>query len=327
MTARTIKRMPGSRELIAGHGKDTMETTLVIMAAGMGSRFGSGIKQLAEVGPGGEIIMDYSIYAAKEAGFDNVVFIIRRDIEEAFRLAIGDRIEKYIPVKYVYQELENLPEGYSVPEGRGKPWGTGHAILSCLGKIDNPFLVINADDYYGKEAFRALHEYLVNLPEDSRGQYCMAGFVLGNTLSDNGKVTRGACVVEDGLLTGVEEMFDLRREGDVVVGRKEDGTPVEISPESTVSMNFWGFTPDFLPELEGYFKDFLDKEASVNPLKSEFLLPSIVGSMIEEGRAKVAVLPTNDRWFGVTYAEDKPVFMKCIRGLIAAGVYPEATFR
>ena len=296
------------------------------MAAGMGSRFGGGIKQLAEVGPSGEIIMDYSIYAAKEAGFDKVVFIIRRDIEEAFRKAIGDRIEKYIPVTYVYQELENLPEGYSVPEGRGKPWGTGHAILSCLGKINDPFLVINADDYYGKEAFRASHDYLVGLPADSKGRYCMAGFVLGNTLSDNGKVTRGACIVEDGYLTGVEERFDLRREGDVVVGRKEDGTPVEISPDSTVSMNFWGFTPDFLLQLERYFKAFLDNEAAANPLKSEFLLPNVVGSMISEGCAKVAVLPTGDRWFGVTYAEDKPIFMKCIRELIDAGVYPEATF-
>ena len=304
-----------------------METALVIMAAGMGSRFGGGIKQLAEVGPSGEIIMDYSIYAAKEAGFDKVVFIIRRDIEEAFRKAIGDRIEQYIPVTYVYQELDNIPEGYSVPEGRGKPWGTGHAILSCLGVIKDPFLVINADDYYGKEAFRASHDYLVSLPADSEGQYCMAGFVLGNTLSDNGKVTRGACVVKDGCLTGVEEMFDLSREGDVVAGRKEDGTPVELDPNSTVSMNFWGFTPDFLPRLESYFKAFLDNEASENPLKSEFLLPSVVGSMIDEGIAKVAVLPTADRWFGVTYAEDKPVFMKCIRELIAAGVYPESTFR
>ena len=304
-----------------------METALVIMAAGMGSRFGGGIKQLAEVGPSGEIIMDYSIYAAKEAGFDKVVFIIRRDIEEAFRKAIGDRIEKYIPVTYVYQELDNIPEGYSVPEGRGKPWGTGHAILSCLGVVKDPFLVINADDYYGKEAFRASHDYLVSLPADSEGQYCMAGFVLGNTLSDNGKVTRGACVVEDGCLTGGEEMFDLSREGDVVAGRKEDGTPVELDPNSTVSMNFWGFTPDFLPKLQSYFRDFLDNEASVNPLKSEFLLPGVVGSMIDEGHAKVAVLPTADRWFGVTYAEDKPVFMKCIRELIAAGVYPESTFR
>ena len=309
------------------HGKESMETTLVVMAAGMGSRYGAGIKQLAEVGPSGEIIMDYSIYAAKEAGFDKVVFIIRRDIEEAFRIAIGNRIERYIPVQYVYQELDNIPEGYSIPEGRGKPWGTGHAILSCIGQINEPFLVINADDYYGKEAYRAAHDYLVSLPEGSTQQYCMAGFILGNTLSDNGKVTRGACVVEDGTLTGIEEMFELHREGDSVVGRRGDGTPAEISPDSTVSMNFWGFTPDFLPQLESYFKRFLDTEAVDNPLKSEFLLPTIVGSMIKEGRAKVAVLPTADHWFGVTYAEDKPVFMKCIRELIDAGEYPESTFR
>ena len=203
-----------------------MKTTLVVMAAGMGSRFGGGIKQLAEVGPSGEIIMDYSIYAAKEAGFDKVVFIIRRDIEEAFRRAIGDRIEKYIDVEYEYQELSNLPEGYEVPDGRGKPWGTGHAILSCIGTVKEPFLVINADDYYGKEAFRALHDYLAELPAGSAAQYCMAGFILGNTLSANGKVTRGVCKVEDGTLASVEEMFDLRAEGDVVVGRRADGSLV-----------------------------------------------------------------------------------------------------
>jgi len=304
-----------------------MKTALVIMAAGMGSRFGSGIKQLAEVGPSGEIIMDYSIYAAKEAGFDRVVFIIRRDIEDAFRRAIGDRIEKYIPVTYVYQELSAIPEGYSVPEGRGKPWGTGHAILSCLGVINEPFLVINADDYYGKESFRVVHDYLASLPEGSKAQYCMAGFVLGNTLSDNGKVTRGACRVEDGRLAEVEEMFDLRREGDVVLGRKEDGTPMTFDPTVQVSMNFWGFTPDFLPQLEGYFREFLDTEAKANPLKSEFLLPNVVGTMIKQGKAGVAVLPTSDKWFGVTYAEDKEIFMRCIRERIAAGEYPEATFR
>lgn len=297
------------------------------MAAGMGSRFGSGIKQLAEVGPSGEIIMDYSIYAAKEAGFDKVVFIIRRDIEEAFRRAIGDRIEKYIPVTYVYQELSDIPEGYSVPDGRGKPWGTGHAILSCLGVINEPFLVINADDYYGKESFRVVHDYLASLPAGSKAQYCMAGFVLGNTLSDNGKVTRGACRVEDGRLAEVEEMFDLRREGDVVLGRKEDGTPMTFDPTVQVSMNFWGFTPDFLPQLEGYFREFLDTEAKANPLKSEFLLPNVVGTMIKQGKAEVAVLPTSDKWFGVTYAEDKEIFMRCIRERIAAGEYPEATFR
>ncbi len=304
-----------------------MKTTLVVMAAGMGSRFGGGIKQLAEVGPSGEIIMDYSIYAAKEAGFDKVVFIIRRDIEEAFRRAIGDRIEKYIDVEYVYQELSNLPEGYEVPDGRGKPWGTGHAILSCIGTVKEPFLVINADDYYGKEAFRALHDYLAELPAGSAAQYCMAGFILGNTLSANGKVTRGVCKVEDGTLASVEEMFDLRAEGDVVVGRRADGTPMTFSPDAKVSMNFWGFTPDFLTALNGYFLKFLDTDAKADPLKSEFLLPSVVGSMIADGSARVAVLPTSDRWFGVTYAEDKANFMQCIRERIAVGEYPETTFR
>jgi len=304
-----------------------MKTSLVIMAAGMGSRFGSGIKQLTEVGPSGEIIMDYSIYAAKEAGFDRVVFIIRRDLEEAFRRAIGDRIERYIPVSYVYQELSNIPEGYSVPKERRKPWGTGHAILSCLGAIHEPFLVINADDFYGKEAFVALHDYLVSLPSDSAAQFCMAGFVLGNTLSDNGMVTRGVCHVVDGQLAGVEEMFDLRREGDVVLGRRADGSPLSFDPGETVSMNFWGFTPDFLPALESYFRVFLDSDAVTDPLKSEFLLPSVVGSMIERGVARVAVLPTNDRWFGVTYAEDREIFMRCIRERIAAGEFPPSTFR
>ena len=322
--ARGREKKAGARR---GAERKNMETALVIMAAGMGSRFGKGIKQLAEVGPSGEIIMDYSIFAAKEAGFDKVVFIIRRDLEEAFRKAIGDRIEKYIPVTYVYQELENIPEGYSVPDGRGKPWGTGHAVLSCLGAIRDPFLVINADDFYGKESYRVMHDYLVSLPEGSKGQYCMAGFVLGNTLSDNGKVTRGACEVKDGALVGVKEMFDLRRDGDVVLGRTEDGTPAELSPETTVSMNFWGFTPDFLPALEGYFRKFLDTDAVKDPLKSEFLLPSVVGAMIDNGDARVAVLPTDDRWFGVTYAEDKPIFMQCIRERIAAGEYPEETFR
>ncbi len=304
-----------------------METALVIMAAGMGSRFGGGIKQLAQVGPSGEIIMDYSLYDAKEAGFDKAVFIIRRELEEDFRRIIGDRVAKYMPVTYVYQEMDNLPEGYTVPEDRKKPWGTGHAILSCLGQIHDPFVVINADDYYGKEAFRITHDYLIQLAENSERKYCMAGFVLGNTLSDNGMVTRGICNVRDNILVSVEEHFDLRREGDAVVGRKEDGTPVSVSPNTPVSMNLWGFTPDFLQVLNDNFKQFLDNEAKENPLKAEYLLPTIVGKMVGEGTAEVAVLPTNDKWFGVTYAEDKPLFMECIRKLIAEGKYPEATFR
>lgn len=304
-----------------------MSATLVIMAAGMGSRFGGGIKQLEQMGPNGEIIMDYSIYDAKEAGFDKVVFIIRKDLEEDFRRIIGDRIQKYIDVDYVFQELDNLPEGYTVPEGRNKPWGTGQAVLSCLGHINEPFVVINADDYYGKEAFRITYKYLTALPADSKAQYCMAGFVLGNTLSDHGKVTRGICEVKDGMLTAVEEGFELQQIGDVVHGQMSDARPVELSPQTTVSMNLWGFTPDFLEELNRNFASFLDTEAKASPMKAEYLLPQIVGEMVAAGRAQVAVLPTNDKWFGVTYKEDKPLFVQSLNALIAAGAYPEKVFQ
>lgn len=304
-----------------------MDTALVVMAAGMGSRFGGGIKQLEHVGPSGEIIMDYSIYAAKEAGFNKVVFIIRRDLEKDFREIIGNRIEKYIDVAYVFQEMDNIPEGFTVPEGRKKPWGTGQAVLSCLGVLDCPFVVINADDFYGKEAFRATHDYLVSLPEESKGQYCMAGFVLGNTLSENGMVTRGVCEVKEGRLSTVEECFSLKRDGEVVTGEDGDGNPKQFDPSVPVSMNLWGFTPDFLEELQNRFADFLRTEAAANPLKSEYLLPKIVGEMVKSGRASVAVLPTADKWFGVTYKEDKPLFVESINKLIAKGEFPAEIFR
>ena len=304
-----------------------MDTALVVMAAGMGSRFGGGIKQLEKVGPSGEIIMDYSIYAAKDAGFNKVVFIIRRDLEKDFREIIGNRIEKYIDVEYVFQEMSNIPEGFTVPEGRVKPWGTGQAVLSCLGVLDMPFVVINADDFYGKEAFRATHDYLVGLPEGSRHQYCMAGFILGNTLSENGKVTRGVCEVRNGQLSTVEECFELRREGDTVLGEDGSGNPKQFDPSVPVSMNLWGFTPDFLEELNDRFAEFLRTDAAMNPLKAEYLLPKIVGQMVTEGRAQVSVLPTADRWFGVTYKEDKPLFVESINKLIAAGEFPGAIFR
>ncbi len=303
-----------------------MNATLVVMAAGMGSRFGGGIKQLEQMGPSGEIIMDYSIFDAKEAGFDKVVFIIRKDLEEDFRRIIGDRIQKYIKVEYVFQELDALPEGYTVPEGRKKPWGTGQAVLSCLGHIHEPFVVINADDYYGKEAFRATYGYLTALPEGSCAQYCMAGFVLGNTLSDHGIVTRGICSVKDGELATVEEGFDLQRIGETVHGHMRDGRLVELPVDTTVSMNLWGFTPDFLEELNRKFAAFLETEAKESPLKAEYLLPNIVGEMVADGRARVTVLPTNDKWFGVTYKEDKPKFVESINALIAEGVYPNKLF-
>lgn len=302
------------------------KNALVVMAAGMGSRFGGGIKQLEPVGPNGEIIMDYSIYDAKKAGFDKVVFIIRKELEQDFREIIGDRIEKQIAVEYVFQEKEAIPEGFRVPEGRKKPWGTGHAILSCKGTLREPFAVINADDYYGSQAFRMMHDFLIGLPEDAKHRYCMAGFILGNTLSEHGRVTRGICQVADGKMLDVEEHFELRREGDAVLGENGSRVQVTLSPEVPVSMNMWGFTPDFLEELSVRFEEFFGTAVPANPEKAEFLLPEVVGMMVKEGRATVQVLPTNDRWFGVTYKEDKPQFVASINQLIAEGKYPKSLY-
>ena len=300
------------------------KTALVIMAAGIGSRFGKGIKQLAPVGPNGEIIMDYSIHDAIEAGFNKVVFIIRKDLEKDFKEIIGNRIEKQIPVIYAYQELDALPEGYEVTEGRTKPWGTGQAVLTVKGLIDCPFLVINADDYYGKDPFVKLHDYLVQEHDvDEVMPISMAGFVLGNTLSDNGGVTRGVCVVdENGNLTGVNETKNIVKTAEGAGVEKEDGTVDPIDKNSLVSMNMWGLPPKFLDALEAGFPEFLDgiKEGDV---KAEYLLPKVIDQQIKSGKAHVRVLETRDKWFGVTYKEDKDAVVASIRKLIEDGIYKE----
>ena len=303
-------------------------TALVIMAAGIGSRFGGGIKQLEPVGPNGEIIMDYSIHDAMEAGFNKVIFIIRRDLEKDFKEIIGHRIEKLLPVEYAYQELEDLPAGYEVTPGRTKPWGTGQAVLSVKGMVDGPFLVINADDYYGREGFRRIHDYMAEHMDSQSELYdiCMGGFVLSNTLSDNGTVTRGVCQVdEEGYLTNVTETYKIQMKEDGLHATDESGAPVTISPSQPVSMNMWGLPASFVQELEKGFPVFLDnlKEGDI---KSEYLLPKIIDNLVQNKKARVTVLDTPDKWFGVTYREDKQAVADAIRGLIQSGVYKEKLF-
>ena len=300
-----------------------MDCTLVVMAAGMGSRFG-GIKQLEPVGPSGEIIMDYSAYAAKKAGFNKIIFIIRKDLEEDFVKIIGNRVAQQIKVEYVFQELDDLPEGFVVPEGRVKPWGTGHAILSIKDAIHEPFAVVNADDYYGEEGFRKIYDFLTNQKDASdRYNITMVGFQLGNTLSENGSVTRGVCEVNaDHKLVDIVETSGIHRENNGIVSDIEGQ---KLTDETPVSMNMWGFMPDFLNELEDRFEDFLS-QIDGNELKAEFLLPMIVGDLIKENKAEVTVLSSKDKWFGVTYKEDKEYVVKSIAELVKQGVYPEKLF-
>lgn len=305
------------------------KTALVIMAAGIGSRFGGGIKQLEPVGPGGEIIMDYSIHDALEAGFDRIVFVIRHDLEKDFREVIGDRIEKIAPVSYAFQELDDIPYGFTVPQDRKKPWGTGQAVLSVRDIVNEPFLVINADDYYGKEVFQKIHDYMTGDMDENAPVYdiCMGGFILANTLSDNGGVTRGVCEVgEDEILRAVRETYNIIKTAEGLTASDKEGNPVTVREDQHVSMNMWGLTPAFIKELERGFPEFLSglKEGD---LKSEYLLPTIIDQMIKDGRARVKVLETRDHWFGVTYKEDKEGVAESIRALISQGVYPEKLFQ
>ena len=297
-----------------------MDTTLLIMAAGIGSRFGTGIKQLEPVDDGQHIIMDYSIHDAIEAGFNHVVFIIRKDIEGEFRSVIGDRIaaicgKSGITVDYAFQDIEDIPG--ELPAGRTKPWGTGQAVLAAKAVLKTPFVVINADDYYGKEGFRLVHEYLVN-----GGQSCMAGFVLKNTLSDNGGVTRGICKMDDqNNLTEVVETKNIVKTAD---GAEADG--IAIDTESLVSMNMWGLTPEFLDMLEAGFAEFFETEVPGDPLKAEFLIPTFIGDLLDEKKMTVKVLRTNDTWYGMTYKEDVEAVKESFKGMIEDGVYEKDLF-
>ena len=297
---------------------------LVIMAAGMGSRYG-GLKQIDPVDNEGHIIMDFSIYDAKRAGFEKVVFIIKKAIEKEFKAGIGDRISQYMDVEYVYQELDTLPEGFEVPEGRVKPFGTGHAILRCKDVVDGPFAVINADDYYGVHAFQEIYNYLTENEDDEKYHYAMVGYILSNTLTENGYVSRGICEMDkDAFLTGITERTHIEQRDMGVQFTEDDGqTWEDIAADSIVSMNMFGFTASMLKELECRFPEFLEKGLKENPMKCEYFLPSVVSDLIEEDKADVKVLRSEDRSYGITYKEDKEAVVSAVQKLKDTGVYPQ----
>ncbi|MBL7200588.1 MAG: nucleotidyltransferase [Anaerolineae bacterium] len=294
---------------------------LVVMAAGMGSRYG-GLKQLDPVGPSGEIILDYSVYDALRAGFGRVVFVIKAEIEDAFREKVGRTIEGQCEVAYVFQRLDDVPEGFAVPPGRAKPWGTAHATYSARHVVDVPFAVINADDFYGRSSFQVLHDHLRTARDGNVHDYSMVGFKLENTLTEHGHVSRGVCTVDaEGYLQEVRERTRIQRSGDRIVYTEDGENWTEISREATASMNMWGFTPSLFSELETRFRSFLQENVD-RLLKAEFFLPDFVGRLTKEDRAQVKVLPTDERWFGVTYREDKPRVEQAVLDLIRQGIYP-----
>ncbi len=297
---------------------------LIIMAAGMGSRYG-GLKQIDPVDEEGHIIMDFSIYDAVKAGFEKVIFIIKKENEQDFKEKIGNRMEKRIQVEYVYQDIENLPEGYAVPEGRVKPWGTAHAVLSCLPVVDSPFAVINADDYYGQQAFQMIYDFLSSHEDTDKFQYTMVGYLLKNTLTENGHVARGVCETDaNGKLTEITERVRIEKREDGTAYTEDDGATWTFLPDDTVvSMNMWGFTESMMPEIRDRFADFLAKNLTKNPLKCEYFLPFVVDELIQEKKAEVTVLKSKDRWYGVTYKEDKPTVVKAIQSLKDQGLYPQ----
>lgn len=295
--------------------------TLVIMAAGMGSRYG-GLKQMDPIGANGEVILDYSVYDAIEAGFDKVIFVIKHEIEEDFKALMQGKYEDRIQIEYAFQNIDNLPEGHTVPDGRVKPWGTGHAVLSCDGMIDGPFAVINADDYYGKETFRLVADELKNSKQDN--EFCMVGFKVENTLTENGHVARGVCQIdENGYLTDIVERTKIARKDGKICFTEDDGaTWTELAEGSTVSMNCWGFGSMMMTELKARFSEFLDKNAD-NLLKCEYFLPFVVDDLLKEDKISVKVMDTTEKWYGVTYKEDKAVVVNALRQKVMDGVYPE----
>lgn len=300
--------------------------SLVIMAAGIGSRFG-GLKQLAPVGMAGEPILKFSLYDAIEAGFRKVVFIIKNEIKEDFISLMGNTLDGKMEVEYIYQELDRLPDGYSVPKNRIKPWGTGHAILCAKNVLDGPFAVINADDYYGKDAFKVMYDCLKEQKDDDIFRFSMVGYLIENTLTDNGHVTRGVCLTKNGFLDSINERHRIEKHGQLIEYTADEGkTWITIEPKTIVSMNLWGFTRSFLDELEKNFPDFLDTALQENPEKAEYLLPEIVNKLLNEGKASVKVLESKDKWYGVTYKEDLPLVQNSIQKFQSKGLYPTPLF-
>lgn len=297
---------------------------LVIMAAGMGSRYG-GLKQIDPVDREGHIIMDFSIFDAKRAGFEKVVFIIKRENEKDFKEAVGYRMEQVMDVAYVFQDIDKIPEGFQVPEGRVKPWGTAHAVLCAMDEVDGPFAVINADDYYGRHAFQVIYDYLTTHEDDEKYRYTMVGYRLKNTVTDNGHVSRGVCELDpEKHLVAINERTRIeKRDGGIAYSEDDGETWISLDPDTLVSMNMWGFTQSMMEEIRRRFPGFLEKGLSENPMKCEYYLPSVVSGLLAEDRASVTVLESEDKWYGVTYKEDKPVVVEAIQSLKDAGIYPQ----
>jgi dTDP-glucose pyrophosphorylase len=295
---------------------------LIVMAAGMGSRYG-GLKQIDPVTEQGEIIIDFSLYDALKAGFSEAVFIIKKEMEDEVRALVDGGAGSHMAVRYVYQDIGDTPPGFAAPEGRVKPWGTGHAVLVARAEVDGPFAVINADDYYGPAAYRLMYEYLAGAADDDKLRYAMVGYRLANTVTEHGFVTRGVCEVGgDGYLTAVNERMKIARRPSGIAYEDEDGRWVDLPPDTTVSMNFWGFTESFMAELAGGIAGFFANDVPRNPLKAEYLLPRVVDNLIRAGRATVEVMETDDLWYGVTYKEDKEQVVAALRALKEDGRYP-----